>query len=133
MTNAIERTYDTLFNKNFVPWMFHPRNSDFEPALTGSSVYIKSIVLQQNASDPANIEKPTTGGVDESYTLSVSTDGQVTITGGSSIGLLYGLTTFTQLFYKCSSGDGVYTTLAPIYVADSPKFKWRGLNLDVSR
>ena len=24
VTNAIERTYDTLFHKNFVPWKFHP-------------------------------------------------------------------------------------------------------------
>lgn len=27
VNNAIERTYDTLFNKNFVPWKFHPVGS----------------------------------------------------------------------------------------------------------
>ncbi|KAI6791214.1 putative cytochrome 52A4 [Hortaea werneckii] len=131
--NAKERTIDTLFNKNFVPWKFHPRFSDFEPQLGDDSTYLKSITLQQNASDPTGIAKPTTGSVDESYTVDISTNGEVTITAGSSIGLSYGLTTFTQLFYKCSKGEGVYTTLAPVHIADSPMFPWRGLNIDTSR
>lgn len=33
--NAIERTYDTLFNKNFVPWMFHPVRSPAPEELCG--------------------------------------------------------------------------------------------------
>jgi hexosaminidase len=131
--NAINRTVDTLFNKNFVPWKFHPRFSDFEPKLTGSSVYIKTINLKQNGSDPSDIEKPTAGNLDESYSLSVTTAGEVTITAATSIGLLYGLTTFTQLFFKTSSGDGVYTILAPVEITDAPKFPWRGLNVDTSR
>lgn len=133
VTNAIERTYQSLFDYNFVPWKFNPRFSDFEPALTDDSTYVKSITLQQNASDPADIMKPTVGSVDESYTLDVTTDGEATITAGSSIGLLYGLTTFSQLFYKCGRGDGVYTTLAPVHITDSPMFPWRGLNVDTSR
>ncbi|RMX77343.1 hypothetical protein D0869_09968, partial [Hortaea werneckii] len=131
--NAVERTYDTLFNKNFVPWKFHPRFSDFEPELGDDSTYVKSITLQQNISDPASIAKPTTGSVDESYTVDMSAKGEVTITAGSSIGLSYGLTTFTQLFYKCSKGEGVYTTLTPVHITDSPMFPWRGLNIDTSR
>ncbi|KAK3070530.1 Glucosamine-6-phosphate isomerase (Glucosamine-6-phosphate deaminase) (GNPDA) (GlcN6P deaminase) [Teratosphaeriaceae sp. CCFEE 6253] len=133
VANAIERTYDTLFNKNFVPWMFHPRMSNYEPALTSNSTYISSIKLHQNASDPANIMKPLTGGVDVSYTLQVTTSGEVSITAASSIGLTYGLTTFTQLFFKCGGGGGVYTTLAPVSITDAPKFEWRGLNVDSSR
>ncbi|EMC95768.1 glycoside hydrolase family 20 protein [Baudoinia panamericana UAMH 10762] len=134
VTNAIERTYDTLFNKNFVPWKFHPRMSSFEPTLTSASVYVKSITLQQNATDPSDIVKPNTGGLDESYTLAMTADGHVTITGISSIGLLHGLTTFTQLFYRSSnSSGGVYSTLAPVYISDAPKFQWRGLNIDTSR
>ncbi|OTA36020.1 hypothetical protein BTJ68_03570 [Hortaea werneckii EXF-2000] len=101
--------------------------------LGDDSTYLKSITLQQNASDPTGIAKPTTGSVDESYTVDISTNGEVTITAGSSIGLSYGLTTFTQLFYKCSKGEGVYTTLAPVHIADSPMFPWRGLNIDTSR
>ncbi|KAK5705381.1 Glucosamine-6-phosphate isomerase (Glucosamine-6-phosphate deaminase) (GNPDA) (GlcN6P deaminase) [Elasticomyces elasticus] len=133
VSNAIERTYDTLFNKNFVPWKFHPRMVNFEPALTSNSTYVKSITLHQNVSDPTDIMKPTIGSVDEGYILTVTSSGDVTITAASSIGISYGLTTFTQLFFKCGGGDGVYTTLAPVSIIDSPKFPWRGLNIDTSR
>jgi hexosaminidase len=76
--------------------------------------------------------KPSIGDVDESYKLSLTSSGEVTITAASSIGLLYGLTTMTQLFYSHSSG-GVYTNLAPAEIEDQPKFPWRGLNIDSSR
>ncbi|KXL44918.1 glycoside hydrolase family 20 protein [Acidomyces richmondensis BFW] len=132
VTNAIERTFDTLFNKNIIPWKFHPRMSNFEPALTSSSQYVTSITLYQTGPDPADIMKPVTGSVDESYNLSMQATGEVTITAPTSIGLLYGLTSFTQLFFK-SSGGGVYSPLAPVEITDSPKFPWRGLNVDTSR
>ena len=133
VANAIERTYDTLFNKNFSPWQYNKRLTDYAPPLNSASTYITSITLQQNASDPADIQKPAVGSVDESYTLSVSTSGAVTVTAQSSIGLLHGLTTFTQLFYLSPRGDGVYTQSAPVYIEDAPKFPWRGLNVDTSR
>ncbi|QIW95556.1 hypothetical protein AMS68_001074 [Peltaster fructicola] len=131
VNNAIERTYDTLFNKNFVPWKFHPRFSNFQPATNESRTFIKTITLSQNGTDPEGISN-TDAPIDESYTLSVATSGDVRISAVTSIGLLYGLTTFTQLFYKHTS-DGVYTQLAPVQITDKPKFSWRGLNVDTSR
>lgn len=134
VSTAIDRTYDTILRKNFVPWKFHPRFSDFEPDISGEKVLIKTIALQQNGTDPEDILKPATGSVDESYALTVSESGEVTITAATSIGLAHGLTTFTQLFYKHSkSRDGAYTNLAPVSVTDSPVFPWRGLNVDTSR
>lgn len=62
----------------------------------------------------------------------MTTSGAVTITAVSSIGLLHGLTTFTQLFYEHTDGC-VYTTLAPVAITDAPKFQHRGLNIDTSR
>ena len=106
--------------------------SNFEPVLSSSSVYVSTIKLQQTASDPSDVMKPSIGSVDESYNLTLSTAGDVTITAASSIGLLYGLTTMTQLFYKHTCG-GVYTTFAPAEISDNPKFPWRGLNIDSSR
>ena len=70
--------------------------------------------------------------MDESYSLTVSADGDVDIEAESSVGLAHGLTTFTQLFYLHSDG-GYYTNLAPVVIQDAPKFPHRGLNLDVSR
>ncbi len=113
--------------------MFQERNSDFEPKLTSTSTYITSIVLQQNASDPSNIMKPDVGDVDESYTLSMATTGEVTITAMSSIGLSYGLTTFTQLFFKHGNAACAYTTVAPVEISDKPMFGWRGMNIDTAR
>lgn len=131
VTNAVERTFKTLFEQNFIPWKFRPRLSDFEPEECANATYISSIVLTQTAADSNDIMKPSTG-LDESYTLDVSSNGTVNVSARTSIGLLYGLTTFSQLFYK-HSGGGVYTPLAPVTISDAPKFKWRGLNVDTSR
>ena len=127
ITSAIERTYDTLFNKNFVPWKLRPRLSNFEPQ-TDDKTYISTINLAQNGPDTA----ANNSDVDESYTLEVTQEGKATVTANSEIGILYGLTSFTQLFYKHTKG-GVYTDKAPVFIKDSPKFKWRGLNVDTSR
>lgn len=132
VSNAIDRTLKTILEQGFVPWKFHPRFSDFEPDSDAEKVLIQTITLQQNGTDPENIFKPTTGDVDESYGLTVSESGEVTITAASSIGLSYGLTTFTQLFFEHTDGSA-YTNLAPVSITDSPKFPWRGFNLDTSR
>lgn len=132
ISTAISSTKDTLFNKNFVPWKFHPRNSEYEPASNSSRTYIKTMVLLQNGTDPKDVYKSLAADVDESYSLSLTADGRATITASTSIGLAYGLTSFTQLFYKHSCGE-IYTPLAPVQIFDSPKFQHRGLNMDVSR
>lgn len=132
ISTAIKQTTQALFEQNFVPWKFHPRHSDFEPSKNDSCVSITSIALEQTSSDPKNVLKPLDGDVDESYSVSISSNGQATISAASSIGIAHGLTTFTQLFYKHSRG-GVYSPYAPINITDSPKFKHRGLNMDVSR
>lgn len=120
----------TIFEQSFVPWKFNPRNSDYEPD-TGNRQYVKSVTLQQNQADPANGMK-SSSPIDESYTLSMPTSGDVVITANSSIGLSYGLTTFSQLFFQHSDG-GAYTKLAPVTISDGPKFTHRGLNMDTAR
>ncbi|KAL1632981.1 Glucosamine-6-phosphate isomerase (Glucosamine-6-phosphate deaminase) (GNPDA) (GlcN6P deaminase) [Diplodia intermedia] len=129
--NAIQRTHETIFEHSFVPWKFHPRFSDFEPPTSDKQV-ISSIALQQTKPDPTNAITPLDDTVDESYSLSVPESGEVVISAASSIGLLHGLTTFSQLFFKHSQG-GSYTSLAPVEIQDAPKFAHRGLNMDVSR
>jgi hexosaminidase len=86
----------------------------------------------QTEIDPANLVKAKDGDVDESCSLSVTTGGDVTIKAATSIGIVRGLTTFTQLFYQHSAG-GAYTNLAPVEIQDKPKFVHRGLNMDVAR
>lgn len=129
---AITRAKDRIFNDKFIPWKFHPRNSNFEPLSTALEIYISDISIQQNASDPVNAPKASDGELDESYTLVITQDGQVSITSLTIVGILHALETLSQLFYQSSDG-GVYTPSAPIYIADAPMFSHRGLNLDVSR
>ncbi|KAF2088688.1 glycoside hydrolase family 20 protein [Saccharata proteae CBS 121410] len=128
---AIARTRSSIFDTSFVPWKFHPRNSDFEPS-TESKQCINSIKLVQTQASDANSTTPLDDVLDESYTLSVPTSGDVIITAPNTIGLVYGLTTFSQLFFKHTQG-GSYTSLAPVQISDSPKFSHRGLNMDMAR
>lgn len=57
----------------------------------------------------------------EGYTLVVPADGSpATLTANSSLGLLRGLTTFTQLWYDL---DGTtYTIQAPVHITDAPAY-----------
>ncbi|KAF2436083.1 hypothetical protein EJ08DRAFT_225338 [Tothia fuscella] len=129
---AIQRTQQTLFEQGFVPWKFHARNSDFEPKTTGKKS-VTSITLTVTGGDESpNVLKPLAGEIDETYSLTISKDGAVEIKAPSTIGIVHGLTTFTQLFYKHSRG-GIYTPSAPVSIKDGPKFAHRGINMDVSR
>ena len=130
VNTAIQRAFSTIFDTNFVPWKFNPRTSSYEPTLSDNG-YITSITLRQNEIDPTEIGSGHSAP-DESYTVSMPLSGHVLITANSSVGLSYGLTTFSQLFFQHSKG-GAYTQLAPTMIVDAPMFSHRGLNLDTSR
>jgi hexosaminidase len=127
---AVKKAWSTIFNESFIPWKFNPRG--WEEPDPSDATYITEIGLALLKKDPENVAKPLAGDVDESYTLSLTEDGAVTISGNSSVGIVRGLNTFTQLFFMHSKG-GAYTTLAPVEIFDAPKFVHRGVNLDVSR
>jgi len=74
---------------------------------------------------------PKVGEANESYVL-IITNSTATLTAESSYGVLWGLQSFNQLFYSHSNGQ-TYTPYAPIFIADEPVFKHRGLNIDLSR
>ncbi|KAF1963321.1 hypothetical protein CC80DRAFT_396988 [Byssothecium circinans] len=130
---AIKSAKETLFEKNFVPWKFHPRNWT-EPT---DGVVISEVNIELLGQDPKDVAKPLAGTVDESYQLYLTVEGEdskATISANSSIGIARGLTTFTQLFYASEDDDQwVYTLSAPTRIFDAPRFEHRGLNLDTSR
>ncbi|KAF2640270.1 hypothetical protein P280DRAFT_401200 [Massarina eburnea CBS 473.64] len=128
--HAIKSTKETIFKKNFVPWRFHPRN--WKEPENGTS--ISEVNIEVLGKDPKNIAKPLAGSVDESYSLDLNEKGKVSIAANSSLGIVRGLTTFTQLFFASEKyDDWAYTLSGPIKILDAPKFQHRGLNLDVSR
>lgn len=65
---------------------------------------------------------------DESYTLDVTTFRAV-LRAPTVVGALRGLETFQQLV----TGSGSGYTIPLAHIADRPRFKWRGLLIDVSR
>ncbi|TFB05567.1 Beta-hexosaminidase [Trichoderma ghanense] len=129
---GVSRALQSIFSTNYVPWKLHPRNSNFEPKLALQN-RVQTIAIQQTGKDSASTFKPRAGDVDESYSLTVSKTGQVSITAKSSTGVLHALETFSQLFYKHSAGPFYYTTQAPVAITDSPKYPHRGIMLDLAR
>ncbi len=64
----------------------------------------------------------------EAYRISVTTSG-ITITGGGDPGVFYGIETLLQLFPPA----GAVLSLPCCSIEDAPRFRWRGMHLDVSR
>ena len=77
---------------------------------------------------------------EDGYELSVATSG-ITITGGNSSGVFYGVQTLRQLLPPALEYEGLRSArrnAAPIrvpaiLVRDKPRFSWRGAMLDVAR
>ncbi|TVY85482.1 Beta-hexosaminidase [Lachnellula suecica] len=132
---AVNRSLEVLFSQNLVPWKLVARGelSELEPAADSAQTCIKTITITQTGTDNSSSFKPLAGQVDESYNISIATDGTASITAVSYVGVLHALESFLQLFYQHSAGAGIYTNLAPIEISDAPKFQHRALNMDVSR
>ncbi|KAI1142902.1 glycoside hydrolase family 20 protein [Hypoxylon sp. FL0543] len=131
---GVSRVATNILDKNFVPWKLYPRLQleKTEPALWKPKTYVSWLEIIQTEPDTPKTYKPLAGEVDESYNLTVTVKGKATISAVSSTGVLRGLETFSQLFYKHSQGP-IYSSLAPVKICDSPVFPHRGVLLDVSR
>ncbi|HTD97916.1 MAG TPA: family 20 glycosylhydrolase [Mucilaginibacter sp.] len=67
-------------------------------------------------------------GADESYSLRVN-EKQIVLNAATTIGALRGLQTLLQLLAKDDNGY----CFPAVAIDDSPRFKWRGLMIDVAR
>ncbi|KAH6895197.1 family 20 glycoside hydrolase [Thelonectria olida] len=130
---GVSRAFQAIFEDNFVPWKLRERNSDFEPDVTKTKTWIKSIQITQTGKDDVSVFKPLAGEVDESYSLKLTEDGKAVIKAKTSVGVLHGLESFLQLFFKHSAGTFWYTPHAPVNIKDKPKYPHRGVLLDVAR
>ena len=94
------------------------------------------VVIQgADASAAGNIDLEIDGSKsdlgDEGYTLSI-TSGGIAIHAPHSAGLFYGAQSLLQLLPAQADSNGAWA-VSCVNVEDSPRFKWRGLMLDVSR
>ena len=73
---------------------------------------------------------PLEHGVDETYSLRISTDGNAYLKAKTVWGAMHGLETFSQLVYMANN-----QLMVPIdlYIADGPLFAHRGIMLDTGR
>lgn len=72
-------------------------------------------------------------GVDESYTLSLGSDGDCTVSAPNVWGALHGLETFSQLLARENNKENVVCNLAPVDVSDKARFTHRGMLVDTAR
>ena len=76
--------------------------------------------------------------VDESYTLTINTDGTVaTLTAPNQWGILRGLETFAQLVvwnFDFMEGNNIYSVpYTPVSIIDSPRWSYRAALIDTAR
>lgn len=100
------------------------------------SLDLTEISAGQNA-DSGNINlqlDPNSTLGEEGYTLQVKPDG-VAISAKTSAGLFYGAQSFLQLFpaKREDSTESRGITIPCLSIEDQPRFRWRGMMLDVSR
>ncbi|KAK3328886.1 glycoside hydrolase superfamily [Apodospora peruviana] len=144
---GVSRALGSILSSEFVPWMLYKRNklSEFEPPLhgghhgrdaegaEGGRKWLTTLEIFQKTKDTKNTFKPLAGEVDESYNLTISKDGAAKLTAVSSVGVLRGLETFVQLFYRHSGGAFWYTPYAPVDIKDWARFPHRGILMDTAR
>lgn len=78
-----------------------------------------------------NTSKPTDALNPEAYTLSIKKN-TIKIEAAEAQGLFYGLQSLRQLI-RTNFGKSYPIKLQALDIADSPRFTWRGMHLDVSR
>ncbi len=130
---GVSRALSGIFSSQFVPWKLHKPGSKWEPALSQGQKWLQTLQITQSGQDQPSAFKPLDGEVNESYNLTVSAAGDVKLDAVSSIGVLRGLETFSQLFYQHSAGALWYTPYAPVTIRDAPQFPHRGVMMDTAR
>lgn len=112
---------------------FNSANKDLKAAADFLSAYIKNIggqSLQQNGKKTKSIElklAKTEGIGDEGYLLNVSPS-LILITANTKAGIFYGMQTLFQTL-----NNNAALQIPAMQVKDYPRFKWRGMHLDVGR
>lgn len=132
---GVSRALDSIFRTPFAPYALrkHGNLTGFEPDVYAGQTWVDTLQITQLAADKPSAFRPRAGDVDESYNLTISADGHTKLSAVSSIGVLRGLETFSQLFYQHTTGTFWYTPHAPVAIRDAPRFPHRGVLLDTSR
>ena len=103
---------------------------------TGYILPVKKLVNKEKEGDVILSIKESENKNTEAYSLDVS-NGIVSINSIDGNGVFYGIQTLLQLFPVAVFEDSIVTDInwafPAVSIFDSPKFKWRGMHLDVGR
>jgi hexosaminidase len=115
---------------------YNPADKDLQAAAAFFSAYIKNISGYSLKRQTAGVNsivleiKPITGLGDEGYKLSV-TPSKTVISATAKAGIIYGMQTIFQTLPAVRTNAAL--DVPCMEVTDYPRFKWRGMMLDVSR
>ncbi|KAL2831809.1 glycoside hydrolase superfamily [Aspergillus cavernicola] len=139
LTNAWDRTWESIVSLEWVPQAVEAPISSFEPFPTptlspSAATNKKRAALPIHFVD-VDVEDRDTDlqhGVDESYTLDARGGSDtVEITAKSVWGALRAFTTFQQLVI--SDGNGGLIIEQPVQIKDAPLYPYRGIMMDTGR
>ena len=124
-----------LIDKN-TSVIFNVKDKEMMHAADFLKAFIKNVSgeslpfnVKRNKSIVLEIKKNATIG-DEGYLLNVSPNA-VKITANTKAGIVYGMQTLIQTLPQIRTNDAL--TVPCMEVMDYPRFKWRGMHLDVCR
>jgi len=133
LRNAVRETFKSLDRSKFIPWKLHPRHSKFEPPIDFPHRYISALEIQQtNCPSKERLQPQTFFDASEAYELLIHNSTAI-LRADDSLGILRGLQSFQQLFYSHSESSELYTNLVPVTISDRPKWKHRGISVDIAR
>ena len=123
LSDAVSRTKSFLKNDKLGRLVVGRGSSDSGALKTAKSLKTLQLSLSKGATVRSITEESrlAPGTRSEEYILDIPADGSTaTLTANSTLGLLRGLTTFSQLFYEYSGQ--IYTVEAPISITDAPAY-----------
>ncbi|EXJ95309.1 hypothetical protein A1O1_00429 [Capronia coronata CBS 617.96] len=130
---AVHEAIKSIRDTRYVPWKLHGRHSTFEPDVTAERHHLSMLQIQQSyCPDAESFDPVTFFAADESYDIVID-NATATIQTNGTIGILWALQTFQQLFYAHSSHSGSYLPNVPMRIVDRPKWRHRGLSIDIAR
>jgi hexosaminidase len=120
---AFDRTVENIKNDKFLP--LEADSSVWANVPECASISAMEFSIKNADADLQH-------GVNESYTLNIADNNQVSVTAETVWGALHALNTFEQLVLYQSEKDKIFVE-GPVSIVDEPKYPYRGLMIDTAR
>lgn len=133
-SETVIKADESSFEAQFIQQYIH-ENNGLKLTINKNAKSENCIAIHNALSPKLSVKKDSSGkrslykSNNEEYILSISKD-EITIVAHENVGVFYGIQTFLQLLPLEEKDEFKIPCLV---INDQPKFKWRGMHLDVSR